>query len=63
LIQIILAYKEIKFVQIKGQVHFKGEIIAKIGCGHLKRFSQEPQSQKSSDFAQNLPDILHIEIY
>jgi hypothetical protein len=26
------------FVQVKGQVIFKGEIIAKIGWGHLKYF-------------------------
>jgi hypothetical protein len=27
---------EFKFVQIKGQVLFKGEIIVKMGWGHLK---------------------------
>jgi hypothetical protein len=27
---------EFKFIQIKGQVLFKGEIITKMGWGHLK---------------------------
>jgi hypothetical protein len=30
LVQIILGWRKIKFVQIKGQVLFKGEIIAKM---------------------------------
>jgi hypothetical protein len=30
LVQIILGWREFKFVQIKGQVHFKGEIITKM---------------------------------
>jgi hypothetical protein len=33
---ILLAEREFKFVQIKGQVLFKGEIIAKIVWGHFK---------------------------
>jgi hypothetical protein len=38
LVQIVLEWGEFKFVQIKGQVLFKGEIITKIGLGHLKIF-------------------------
>jgi hypothetical protein len=46
---IILAQREFKFLQIKVQVFFKGEINAKIGWGHLDKISQEPIGQKSSD--------------
>jgi hypothetical protein len=40
LVQIILGYREFKFVQIKGHVLFKGEIITKMknGVGSLKIF-------------------------
>jgi hypothetical protein len=48
LVQIILGLREFYIVQIKGQVLFKLKIIAKMGWSHLKIFSKEPQSQKSS---------------
>jgi hypothetical protein len=34
----VLGGREFLIVQIKGQVLFKGEIITKMGCGHLKIF-------------------------
>jgi hypothetical protein len=38
--QIILEYRELRIVQIKGQILFKGQIITKCktGVGHLKIF-------------------------
>jgi hypothetical protein len=38
LVQIILGQREFKFVQIKGQVFFKGEIIIKMGWDLLYIF-------------------------
>jgi hypothetical protein len=43
-------------IQIKGQVFFKGEIIAKIGWGHLKIFPRTTNPEKLR-FTQKLPDI------
>jgi hypothetical protein len=43
MVQIILGRREFDFVQVKGQVLFKGEIIKKnikMGWGHLKIFSR-----------------------
>jgi hypothetical protein len=38
MVQIILGSWEFQIVQFKGQVLFKGEIIAKMGWGHIKIF-------------------------
>jgi hypothetical protein len=39
---------EFKFVQIKGQVFFKGEIIAKVGWGHLNFFLKNYKTRNKS---------------
>jgi hypothetical protein len=47
-----------KFVQIKGQVFFKGEIITKnvkIGWGHLKIFFSRTTGPILTRFNTNLP--------
>jgi hypothetical protein len=36
---------EFKFVQIKGQVLFEGEIISKMGWGYLKIFSRTTEPE------------------
>jgi hypothetical protein len=52
------------FVQIKSQVLFKGEIIAKVGWCHLKYFFSRTYLPEKLRFTQfKLPDIAQIEIY
>jgi hypothetical protein len=48
----------LKFVQIKGQVLFKGEIITKMGWGHLKIFFSRIAGPKKLKFTRKLSDIL-----
>jgi hypothetical protein len=48
--QIILRCTEFKILQIRGQILFKGEIIAKIEYGHLKIFFSRTTRQEKLKF-------------
>jgi hypothetical protein len=61
LVQIILGYRESKIVHIKGQVLFKGEIIAKMGWGHLEIFLRTTKPEKLR-LTQKLPDMVEIQV-
>jgi hypothetical protein len=65
LVQIILGWKEIKFIQISGQVLFKGEIIlknVKMGWGHLTIFFSRIAGPEKLKFTRKLSNILQNQV-